>query len=183
MVKMKGLMGRCLNYETTLGHIHEKAKLTKDELVELKAWRVVQEKKLKMAEGARDKYYNLTEELRKVLQDKEKEIHLAKDIAVREYRDSDALLSELSISYGDGFDEAIYQVKALHPDLDVSTVNNHAPEQTFVQPVQSDNTDELFKENAPANDNPGDQTIVESQSVLKDDQAHHNEEKDGTPAV
>ena len=129
---MKCLMGRCLNHETTLGHLRDKVKLTEDELIELKAWKVVQEKKLKMAEGARDEYYKLTEELRKALEKKEKEVRLVKEVAVREYRDFNALLSELGVSYGDGFDEAILQVKALHPELDLSSVNVNAPKQTSI---------------------------------------------------
>ena len=36
MLMMKGLMGRCLNHETTLGRVREKARLTEDELLELK---------------------------------------------------------------------------------------------------------------------------------------------------
>ena len=41
---MKGLMGRCLNHEMALNHIRVKARLTEDELNELKAWKTVQEK-------------------------------------------------------------------------------------------------------------------------------------------
>ena len=37
MLMMKGLMGRCLNHETTLDHIRVKATLTEDELNELRA--------------------------------------------------------------------------------------------------------------------------------------------------
>ena len=33
---MKGLMGRCLNHETTLGRVCEKAKLKEEEFIELK---------------------------------------------------------------------------------------------------------------------------------------------------
>ena len=33
---MKGLMGRCLNYKTTLGRVRDKARLTEDELIKLK---------------------------------------------------------------------------------------------------------------------------------------------------
>ena len=121
-----------------------------------------------MAEEARDEYYKRTKELRKVLEEKEKEIRLVKEVAVREYRDSDALLSKLGVSYGDGFDDAICQVKGLYPDLDVSSVNINAQEQMSVQPIQSKNTDELFSENAPVKDAPGDRTVVKSQSDPKD---------------
>ena len=37
---MKGLMGRCLNHETTLDHIRKRANETEDELSGLKAWKV-----------------------------------------------------------------------------------------------------------------------------------------------
>ena len=47
---MKGLMGRCLNHETMLGRVHEKARLTEDKLIELKNWKLVTEQKLKLAE-------------------------------------------------------------------------------------------------------------------------------------
>ena len=49
----------------------------------------------------------MTEELKKVLEDKENDLRQAKERAVQEYRDSDALLSELGVSYNDGFDDAL----------------------------------------------------------------------------
>ena len=104
---MKGLMGRCLNHETTLGRVREKARLTEDEQIELKNWKLVMEQKLKLAEQARDEYYKLTKDLKKALEDKEKEVRQAKEVAVLEYRDSDALLSKLRVSYNDGFDDAL----------------------------------------------------------------------------
>ena len=36
MLMMKGMIGWCLNHETTLGRVHEKARLADDELIELK---------------------------------------------------------------------------------------------------------------------------------------------------
>ena len=50
MLMMKGLMGRCLNHETTLDRIKAKTRSIEDELVELKAWKTVQEKKLALLE-------------------------------------------------------------------------------------------------------------------------------------
>ena len=48
------------------------------------------------------------------MEDKEKEIRDAKDqlrqakeVAIREYRDSDALLVELGTSFAEGFDDAL----------------------------------------------------------------------------
>ena len=53
------------------------------------------EQKFKLAEQARDKYYKLTEDLKKALKDKEKEVRQAKEAAVLKYRDSDALHQSL----------------------------------------------------------------------------------------
>ena len=66
-----------------------------------------------------------------------------------EYRDSDALLSKLGVSYNDGFDDALRQVKALYPELDVSSININVLEQTSVQPAQSEDTNELFGDDVP----------------------------------
>lgn len=149
MVMVKGLMGRCLHHETTLDRLRDKGKKTEEELQELRTWRVAQEKKFKLLEEDRNELFTMTEELRVIIQDKEKEINQVKETAVQEYRDSDALLSELGDSYNEGFDEAIRQVKALHPDLDVSSVNVNANELTSTRPANSENTDELFEENQP----------------------------------
>lgn len=121
----------------------------KDELIELKNWKLVTQQKLKLAEQARDEYYKLAEDLKKALEDKEKEVCQAKEVAVLEYRDSDALLSELGVSYNDGFNDALHQVKALYPELDVSSVNIIVPEKTSVQPAQSEDTNELFGDHVP----------------------------------
>ena len=67
MLMMKGLMGRCLNHETTLDRTWEKVRLMKDELNKLRAWNVVQEKKLALAEQARDEFEKMTEQLKQVL--------------------------------------------------------------------------------------------------------------------
>ena len=130
-----------------------------------------------MVEEVRDEYYKLTEELRKVLEDKEKEIRLAKKVAVREYRNSDALLFELRVSYGDDFDEDIRQVKVLYPAIDLSSININAPELTSARLAQSEDTNELFGENPPVTAQ-GDQQVVESDP--KDGQARRIEEKETT---
>ena len=49
----------------------------------------------------------MTVELKIVLEDKENDLRLAKERAVQEYRDSDALLLELRVSYNDGFNDAL----------------------------------------------------------------------------
>ena len=132
-----------------LERVREKAKLTEEELFELRNWKVVTEQKLKLAERARDEYQKMTEELKTVLEDKENELRLAKEKAVQEYRDSDALLIELGVSYNDGFDDALRQAKALYPKLDFSAVNINVAEATSVQLEASDDTNELFAEERP----------------------------------
>ena len=47
------------------------------------------------------------EDLKKALEDKEKEVCQAKEVAVLEYHDSDALISELGVLYNDGFVDAL----------------------------------------------------------------------------
>ena len=145
----KGLMDRALHHETTLERVREKARLADEELLELKNWKVVTEKKLKLAEQARDEYQRMTEELKTVLEDKEDELRLAKEKAVQEYRDSDALLTELETSYTDGFDDALRQAKALYPKFDFSAVNINVAEGMSVQPDASNDTADLFAEERP----------------------------------
>ena len=149
MLMTKGLMDRALHQEMTLKRVREKAKLMEEELLELKNWKVVMEQKLKLAERTRDEYQKMTEELKTVLEDKENELRLAKEKAVQEYRDSDALLTELGVSYNDGFDDALRQANALYPKLDFSAVNINVAEATSVQPDASDDTNELFAEEVP----------------------------------
>ena len=145
----KGLMDRALHQEMALERVREKARLTDEELLELKSWKVVTEKKLKLAEQTKDEYQRMTEELKTVLEDKENELRLAKEKAVQEYRDSNTLLTELGTSYNDGFDDALRQSKALYPKLDFSAVNINVAEAMSVQPDASDDTAELFAEERP----------------------------------
>ena len=93
--------------------------------------------KLKLAEQARDEFQKLTEELKKTLEDKEKEVRQAKEAVVLEYRDSDAFIAELEVPYNDGFDDALRQSKALYPKLDFSSINISVLEPTSVHPEQS----------------------------------------------
>ena len=60
-------------------------------------------------------------------------------------------MAELGGSFAKGFNDALHQVKTSYPDLDVSHVSIEAPNQTSVQPVLSESTEDLF-----ANDAPGD---------------------------
>ena len=99
------------------------------------------------------------EEMKKVMGGKDKKIkdlkgqlHQAKEEAVYEYRDSDALLSELGSSFFMGFDDALRQVQNAHPSLDLSSIKIEDPVQASVVPVASENTDELFTGDATIGD-------------------------------
>ena len=109
------------------------------------------ERKLELLEKARKSLEQVTEEAKKTLKSKDKEIEelknevrQAKDIAVREYRDSDALITELGDSFHQGFVDAIRQVKQAYPDLDVSKFKVEDPAQTSVIPAALEDTDDLF---------------------------------------
>ena len=145
----KGLMDWAFHNETALERVRDKARLAEEELLKLKNWKVVTEKKLKLAEEARDEFQRMTEELKAVLEDKEDELRLAKEKAVQEYRDSDALLTELGTSYIDGFEDALRQAKALYPKFDFSAVDINVVEGMSVQPNASDDMADLFAEERP----------------------------------
>ena len=174
MLMMKGLMERSLHHEMALGRVREKAKLAEEKLFELRNWKLVTKQKLKLAEQARDEFQKLTKELKKTLEDKEKEVRHAKKAAVLVYRDSDALIAELGVSYNDGFDDALHQAKALYPKLDFSSVSISVPEPTSVHPEQSDDTNELFGEEIPIPTAPvvltveGEETYQAKDSVVPD---------------
>ena len=171
MLMTKGLMDWSLHHEMVLERVCEKAKLAEEELFELKNWKVVMEQKLKLAERARDEYQKMMKVLKKVLEDKENNLRQAKERAVLEYRDSDALLSELGVSYNDGFDDALRQAKALNPKLDFSSVNITVAEATFVHPNQSDDTIELFGEEVPVSIAPEISTVEEEKACEAKDSA------------
>ena len=150
---MKGLMGRCLKHEATLEHVWSKVEQTEDELNQLRSWKTKMEKKFELSEKERKELEQSTKEVKKALEGKEKEIqdlkdglHQAKEVAVREFCDSDTLLSELGDSFLQGFDDALRQVKKAYPDLDVSNIKVEDQAQTFVLPVASDDTDGFFAE-------------------------------------
>ena len=94
-----------------------------------------------------------TKDAKKTLEGKEKEmqdlkegLRQAKETAVREYRDSDALLSELGDLFRQGFDDTLHQVKKAYPNLDVSNIKVEDQAQTSVMPVTSDDTNDLLAE-------------------------------------
>ena len=87
------------------------------------------EKKFELSERVRKDLKQSTEEVKKTLEGKDKEIQdlkdrlrQAKEVVVREYHDSDALLSELGDSFLQGFNDALRQVKKAYLDLDVSNI-------------------------------------------------------------
>lgn len=87
-------------------------------------------RKLDTFEQLRGELEKQTEVLRKVLEDKEKEITdskdqlwWAKEDAIQEYCDFDALLAELGSSFDDGFDDFFLQVKSSYLDLDLSHIS------------------------------------------------------------
>ena len=79
---------------------------------------------------------------KKVLEGKEKKIkdlkgqlRQVREEAVREYRDFDALLSELGFSFLEGFDDSLCQVRNAHPGLDLSSIKIEDLVQASVVPV------------------------------------------------
>ena len=109
------------------------------------------EKKFELSKRVRKDLEQSMEEAKKTLEGKEKEIQdlkdrlrQAKEVAIREYRNSDALLSELGDSFLQGFDDALRQVQKAYPNLDVSNIKVEDQAQTSVMPVTSDDTDDLF---------------------------------------
>ena len=95
------------------------------------------------------------EMMRKVLEDKEKEIKDAKDqlrqakeAVIHEYCDFNALLEELRTSYTDSFDDVVRQAKKAYPVLDFSMLNIDDQAQATAQPVSSDSMEGLFTDKA-----------------------------------
>ena len=111
------------------------------------------EKKFELSERERKELEQSMGKAKKALEGKEKEIknlkdglRQAKEVAVHEYRDFDALLSELGDSFLQGFDDALRQVKKAYADLDVSNIKMEDQAKTSVLPVASEDTDNLFAE-------------------------------------
>ena len=161
-------MDRCLNREAALERVRAKAEQTEDELGQLNKWKSTMEKKLDLSEQVRKELEQKTDEARKALEVKDKKIQdlkeklrQAKEVRVREYRDSDALLAKLGDSFLQGFDDALHQVKKAYPALDVSMINVDDQAQTSAMPVTSENTDDLFAEDTA----PGDEESVQAQNV------------------
>ena len=106
------------------------------------------------SESVRKELEQKGESLEKVLANKEKEIKDAKDqlrqakeVAVHEYCDSNALLEELRTSYADDFDDTVRQAKKTYPDLDFFQLNIDTQAQAIAQPIASESTEDLFADN------------------------------------
>ena len=175
MVMMKGLMGRCLTHEVTLERVRIKAEQTEDELNQLRSWKSKMEKKLELSKRVRKDLEQSTEEAKKALEGKDKEIQdlkdrlrQAKEVAIREYHNFNALLSELGDSFLQGFDDALRQVKKAYPDLDVSNIKVDYQAQASVMLVASKDTDDLFAENEVLGDRESAQAKnVQAQPVIE----------------
>ena len=152
-------MDRCLNREAALERVRTKAGQTEEELSQLYKWKSTMEQKFELSEKTRQEFEQRTEEAGKALKGKEdevkdlkKKLRQAKDDAVNEYRDSEALLKELGGSFLQGFDDALRQIKKAYPDLDVSMISVSDQDQTSALPVASDNTEDLFGDEAAQGD-------------------------------
>ena len=76
---MKELMGWCLKHEVTLEHVWTKAEQTKDKLNQLRSWKTKMEKRFELSERVRKDLEQSTEEAKKTLKGKDKEIQDLKD--------------------------------------------------------------------------------------------------------
>ena len=122
-------MGWCLKHKATLQRVWTKVEQTEDELNQLRSWKTKMEKKLELSKRVRKDLGQSTEEEKKTLEGKDNEIQdlkdglrQAKEVAVSEYRDSDALLLELGDSFLQDFDDALCQVKKIYPNLDITNI-------------------------------------------------------------
>ena len=117
------------------------------------------DKKFDLSKKERKELEQRMEEMKKVLEGKDKKIKGLKgqlrqveEEAVHEYRDSDTLLSKLGSSFLEGFDDTLHQMREAYPDLDLSSIKIEDLAQASVIPVASENTEELFAGRAPLGD-------------------------------
>ena len=117
------------------------------------------EKKFDFSENVRKELEQSTEEAKKALEEKNKEVQdlkdklcQAKEVAIREYHDFNALLSELEDSYLKGFNDALRQIKKAYPNLDVSNIKVEDQAQTSIMLVTSEDTEDLFAEDVNQGD-------------------------------
>ena len=74
MIMMKGLMDWCINRETALERVQAKAEQTEDELGQLSKWKSTMEKKFELSEQVRKELEQKTDEARKAMKVKDKEV-------------------------------------------------------------------------------------------------------------
>ena len=156
---MKGLMGCCFTHKTALERVRAKAEQMEDDLNQLQSWKSKMEKKFELSEKVRKDLEQSMKEAKKALEGKDKEVQdlkdrlrQAKEVAIWEYHDSDTLLLTLGDSFLQGFDNALHQVKKAYPDLDVSNIKVEDQAQTSAMPVASEDTYNLFAEDATQGD-------------------------------
>ena len=113
-----------------MSRLKDKLDTKETEVQELLAWKDVQVGKLDLTKQLLKELEAQVEALKKILKDKEGEVmevksqlRQAKEDAIKEYRDFDDLLRELSSSFADGFDDCFQQVKASFPNLDLSRIS------------------------------------------------------------
>ena len=152
-------MDRCLNREAALERVRAKAEQTEDELGQLHQWKSTMEKKFDLLEKTRKELEQRTEEAGKALKAKDEEIkdlkeklRQAKEDAVSEYQDSEALLKELGGSFLQGFDDTLRQLKKAYPNLDVSMITVNDQDQMSTLLAALENTDDLFGDDAVQGD-------------------------------
>ena len=116
--------------------------------------------------------------------DAKSQLRQAKDVAIKEYRDSDDLFRELGGSFDDGFNDCIRLVKASFPNLKLSYINIDAQPQTLAQPVSSMGIDNLFADD-PVTEPLSDREILVDQAKSIGDDVHALERgrKDGEDPV
>ena len=144
------------------------------------------EQKFNLSEKVRKELEQRMEEVRKAMEKKEKEIQdlkdklrHAKETAIREYRDFDTLLSKLGDSFLQEFEDALCQVKKAYADLDVSNVKVEDQAQTFVMPIALEDTEDLFAKDATKGDEESAQAQdIQDQTNLEDDNTRHEEYAD-----
>jgi len=79
LIMMKGLMDRCLNHETALERVRAKAEQMEDELGQLNKWKSTMEKKFDLSEQVRKELEQKMDEAGKTLEVKDKEIQDLKE--------------------------------------------------------------------------------------------------------
>ncbi|XP_050267738.1 uncharacterized protein LOC126712454 [Quercus robur] len=79
LVMMKGLMDQCLNREAALERVRAKTEQMEDELGQLNKWKSTMEKKFELSEQVRKELEQKTDEEGKALEVKEKEIQDLKE--------------------------------------------------------------------------------------------------------